>query len=192
MNHSCVKLLQDSTCVSSYNWVVSRTSNTLPSFRQSLTTFNTSSSKFGLEFGWWKDRPPLLRTTRWPQNYQRITLTITLRLSQNNSTNSDKVGVAKNMSIVTTQEVWRMSWLEFKIQRQATSKYQLLGTAASCQLHQDLHLTKSGSLSPFLASSLPEVSTAISNNKPTPNRLMCKWLNSFFQLMFAKHSQIVV
>ena len=76
MNHSCVKLLQDSTCVSSYNWVVSRTSNTLPSFRQSLTTFNTSSSKFGLEFGWWKDRPPLLRTTRWPQNYQRITLTI--------------------------------------------------------------------------------------------------------------------
>ena len=132
MNHSCVKLLQDSTCVSSYNWVVSRTSNTLPSFRQSLTTFNTSSSKFGLEFGWWKDRPPLLRTTRWPQNYQRITLTITLRLSQNNSTNSDKVGVAKNMSIVTTQEVWRMSWLEFKIQRQATSKYQSLGTAASC------------------------------------------------------------
>ena len=112
MNHSCVKLLQDSTCVSSYNWVVSRTSKTLPSFRQSLT--------------------PLLRTTRWPQNYQRITLTITLRLSQNNSTNSDKVGVAKNMSIVTTQEVWRMSWLEFKIQRQATSKYQLLGTAASC------------------------------------------------------------
>ena len=150
--------------------VVSRTSNTLPSFQQSLTTSNTSSSKFGLEFGWWKDRPPLLLTTRWPPNYQCITLTITfpkknppmptrlVLLKTCHNTRSMKNVLAGIQDSTSTS-----SYLQISVDRD------------SCQLHQERLFI------PFLASLLPEVSAARSNHKPATNRLMCSndWVLSF-------------
>ena len=144
--------------------VVSRTSNTLPSFQQSLTTSNTSSSKFGLEFGWWKDRPPLLLTTRWPPNYQCITLTITLRLSKKTPPMPTRLVLLK-----TCHNTRSMKNVLAGIQDStSTSSYlQISVDRDSCQLHQERLFI------PFLASLLPEVSAARSNHKPATNRLMC-------------------